>query len=395
MLSSDVDALPDYGELYGYSPFREIQLFIDDSLVGVAWPFPIVFTGAVISGLWSPVVGIDVFDLKEDEVDITPWLPILCDGQSHVFRLNVVGLAEQNGTMGVSDTVGSYWLLSGKIFLWSDQEGHVTTGTAPQNNTPPLDVQVTSTGPGGSGNTAKLYYQVNVQRTLEVTSTVYTSNGMQPTFWRQNRSFSNLGNYTEAGKIEVTQQQTTGLDISSAGFARQISYPFEAYTGYSTSSRCVTIAGTINRGKNISTIGEVIFGRGEAGAVAVAVHQNDDHVSGAAMNTYQNANGTYFTDVRAHTSTTSVANEQWLSLDGLQLYDNISSLGFPPTSAFPVLGQHVKAINGSVVGEVQDFLVFTRTIPVASQKFEPPRLPGRGYRGRHISELELNVTVSV
>lgn len=51
MLSSDVNALPDYGELYGYSPFREVQLFIDGSLAGVAWPFPIVFTGAVISGL--------------------------------------------------------------------------------------------------------------------------------------------------------------------------------------------------------------------------------------------------------------------------------------------------------------------------------------------------------
>lgn len=127
-----------------------------------------------------PVVGIDVFDLKEDEIDITPWLPLLCDRNSHTFSLKVAGLANGNGTVGVSGTVGSYWLLSGKIFIWYDEKGHFTNGTVPQINAPALDVRITTTGPGGSGDTVKLYYQVNVQRELEVTSTVKTSNGSQP-----------------------------------------------------------------------------------------------------------------------------------------------------------------------------------------------------------------------
>lgn len=29
------------GFLYGASPFREVQLFIDGILAGVAWPFPV------------------------------------------------------------------------------------------------------------------------------------------------------------------------------------------------------------------------------------------------------------------------------------------------------------------------------------------------------------------
>jgi len=33
------------GFLYGQSPFREVQLFIDGILAGVVWPFPIIFTG--------------------------------------------------------------------------------------------------------------------------------------------------------------------------------------------------------------------------------------------------------------------------------------------------------------------------------------------------------------
>ena len=36
--------------LLGFSPFREVQLLIDGSLAGVAWPFPIIFTGGVVPG---------------------------------------------------------------------------------------------------------------------------------------------------------------------------------------------------------------------------------------------------------------------------------------------------------------------------------------------------------
>lgn len=62
------------GELYGYSPFREVQLYIDDVLSGVVWPFPIIFTGGVAPGLWRPIVGIDTFDLRQPEIDISPFL---------------------------------------------------------------------------------------------------------------------------------------------------------------------------------------------------------------------------------------------------------------------------------------------------------------------------------
>ena len=75
MPQSDVDTFPSYGPLYGYSPFREVQLFIDGILAGVSWPFPIIFTGGIVPGLWRPIVGIDAFDLKEDEIDITVYVP--------------------------------------------------------------------------------------------------------------------------------------------------------------------------------------------------------------------------------------------------------------------------------------------------------------------------------
>ena len=52
------------GTLYGFSPFREVQLLVDGKLMGVSWPFPIIFTGGIVPGFWRPIVGIDAFDLR-------------------------------------------------------------------------------------------------------------------------------------------------------------------------------------------------------------------------------------------------------------------------------------------------------------------------------------------
>ena len=111
VLSSEVDTFPGAGTLLGYSPFREVQLLIDSMLAGVAWPFPIIFTGGVVPGLWRPIVGIDAFDLREDEIDISPWLPLLCDGLSHTFEIRVAGINDDgHGNGQLTETVGSYWV---------------------------------------------------------------------------------------------------------------------------------------------------------------------------------------------------------------------------------------------------------------------------------------------
>ena len=106
--------------LAGYSPWREAQLWIDDKLAGVAWPFPIIFTGGVVPGFWRPVVGIDAYDLREDEIDISPWLPLLSDGKAHSYEIRVVGVVDgPNGETKISP-VGNYWIVTGKLFLWLD-----------------------------------------------------------------------------------------------------------------------------------------------------------------------------------------------------------------------------------------------------------------------------------
>ena len=54
--NSDVDTFESTaGTLYGFSPFREVQLLIDGSLAGLAWPFPIIFTGGIVPSFWRPI----------------------------------------------------------------------------------------------------------------------------------------------------------------------------------------------------------------------------------------------------------------------------------------------------------------------------------------------------
>jgi hypothetical protein len=109
------------GRLYGYTPFREVQLYVDGILAGLVWPFPIIFTGGVAPGFWRPVVGTDAFDLRQPEIDISPFLPMIQDGKKHSFEIRVTGLnVSADGIATFADTVGSYWVVTGNIFIYLD-----------------------------------------------------------------------------------------------------------------------------------------------------------------------------------------------------------------------------------------------------------------------------------
>ena len=108
-----------------YSPFREVQLLIDGQLAGVSWPFPIIFTGGISPGLWVPIVGIDTYDVPSFEIDVTPFLGLLCDGAAHTLELKVVGY-DSKTTFG---TVAGNWWVTGTIFVWLDRNSDQTTGS--------------------------------------------------------------------------------------------------------------------------------------------------------------------------------------------------------------------------------------------------------------------------
>ncbi|PYI25415.1 peptide-N4-(N-acetyl-beta-D-glucosaminyl) asparaginase amidase N [Aspergillus indologenus CBS 114.80] len=193
------------GELYGYSPFREVQLYIDGMMAGVVWPFPIIFTGGVAPGFWRPIVGIDAFDLRQPEIDITPWLPMLLDNKTHSFEIRVTGLnISEGGAVTFSDTVGSYWIVTGTIFLYLDESApQFAPGRKPISIAPPPKFTATrNLVQNAAGGNETLIYSITAQRTFTVQSTDHA--------WSQNLSYSNYGTLNQQGLSQSNLQHTSG-----------------------------------------------------------------------------------------------------------------------------------------------------------------------------------------
>ncbi|KAH8674524.1 peptide N-acetyl-beta-D-glucosaminyl asparaginase amidase A-domain-containing protein [Tricladium varicosporioides] len=260
VLSSDILAFNSTGgPLLGSSPFREVQVLIDGQLAGVQWPFPVIFTGGVVPSLWSPVVGIDAFDLKEYEIDISPWLGALCDGQPHTFSIRVMGLSDDGGTRGeIADNVGSNWMVTGKVFIWRDANVNaVTTGAAPTLSISPPTIQVSQTlEKNSTGGNETLGYFVSVQRSLSITGSITTQKygANKETRWSQSMTHTDNGTYLRSGFQQLNTITTTGSDTCTGAvpYAYTYTYPLLANISaiVSPSDGNTTITGTITRSKN-------------------------------------------------------------------------------------------------------------------------------------------------
>ncbi|KAI3005587.1 hypothetical protein CBS147346_4253 [Aspergillus niger] len=243
------------GELYGYSPFREVQLYIDGVLAGVDWPFPIIFTGGVAPGFWRPIVGIDAFDLRQPEIDITPFLPLLKDDKSHSFEIRVTGLSvADDGTVTFADTVGSYWVVTGTIFLYLDDSmSQTATGQAPEVNAPTPTFAVTrNLVQSRNGTNETLAYSVVAERTLTVKSSEYS--------WSQNLSYSNYGYLNQQGLSQKNNQQTFGSNtiaqLTGNKTTNEVTfeYPLICNTTYGLEDG-LSISAWIRRGLDIESTG--------------------------------------------------------------------------------------------------------------------------------------------
>ncbi|KAI4124817.1 MAG: hypothetical protein LQ341_007034, partial [Variospora aurantia] len=266
VFNTEVNTFEDQvGTLYGYSPFREVQLLIDGRLAGVSWPFPVIFTGGIVPGLWRPIAGINAFDLREHEIDITPWLSILCDGASHTFEIRVVGINDiGRGNASLSEFVGSTWIVTGKIFLFLGPEGSTTSGAAPRIDVSPPTLQISSgLTKNATGANETLTYRTSSTRSISITSTLKTSNGsVFPASWTQQLTYTNLNTLLSQGFTQRTEQLTKGTDRSSSGYTSQYSYPLIINSTFSTSGGGVGITASLTRSLNLTIEGPSVFPSG-------------------------------------------------------------------------------------------------------------------------------------
>ncbi|GAP90132.1 putative peptide-N4-(N-acetyl-beta-glucosaminyl) asparagine amidase A [Rosellinia necatrix] len=232
------------GWLYGYSPFREVQLLIDSELAGVSWPFPILFTGGVDPGAWRPIVGIDAYELPSFEIDVTPWLGLLTDGDPHTFTLRVVGwdtLAED----GIGP-VGENWWVSGSVFVWIDREHEETTVEGFEREAPPplFDFQPTLgvyTAEDGIMANTSFHYTLKASRSLKVSSKITTGGRSRTVSWSQNVSYSNTQNMTDFAFNQSLAMVSSGRHTSSASdVVSSYTYPMNLFSAYKVQSEGAT-----------------------------------------------------------------------------------------------------------------------------------------------------------
>ncbi|KAF2759456.1 hypothetical protein EJ05DRAFT_437066 [Pseudovirgaria hyperparasitica] len=281
--------------LNGYSPFREVQLLIDGIIAGITWPFPVIFTGGVVPGLWRPIVGIDAFDLIEDGIDITPFLPLLCDGGKHRFEIRVAGISDDGkGNARLTETVASNWVVTGKIFIWSDEDGYVTSGTGPIIQSPPALIALASkVGQATNGTNSTLDYHVNVDRSLDISATIQTSSGTYGATWSQRVTYSNVGNFSNSGNDQLNMQKTNGMAASNierlSPYSSSFSYPIMVASRYMSfpDSDNFTLQATMDRGKDVKSSGALWFLLDES-------YGHSNLQSESTLSTHQNGTATYY-----------------------------------------------------------------------------------------------------
>ncbi|KAM0953703.1 putative peptide-N(4)-(N-acetyl-beta-glucosaminyl)asparagine amidase [Dioscorea sansibarensis] len=104
--------------------FRQVYATIDDKFVGGHIPFMVLYPGSVNPYFWSPVAALGAFNMPSYDLDMTPFLSMLLDGQPHKFGL------------GVHDSQ-RYWLVGANLHIWVDRWSDATQAGLINYNAPP------------------------------------------------------------------------------------------------------------------------------------------------------------------------------------------------------------------------------------------------------------------
>ena len=127
-------------------------------------------------------------------MDLTPFVPILTDGNPHVISLDVAS-AENNYT------INQNWFLSAALQVFIDPSSNPTTGKMTQYSVEPFSKTTTV---GSVGENGDLNVTVSAARQLRIESTIISGSGMvNNVVWVQSLEYNNVQNYLSNATIQV------------------------------------------------------------------------------------------------------------------------------------------------------------------------------------------------
>ncbi|KAK0228539.1 peptide N-acetyl-beta-D-glucosaminyl asparaginase amidase A-domain-containing protein [Armillaria fumosa] len=217
-----ISDLPD-GTTFGQGPFREVRLLIDGQVAGVAFPYPVIFTGGIIPSFWRPITSYGALELPTYFLDVTPFAPLLSDGNPHNFTIDVPSAEADHST-------NQNWFVSGLLQVITDSSSKRTTGKITKYAVDPF----ATTSATGSVSQSDFDVEITVKatRSVHIEADVIRGNGKTThVVWTQDMSYSNFQVYTNEALTQFIKQTATGDTKSTHNgvsvVSDSFSYPLE------------------------------------------------------------------------------------------------------------------------------------------------------------------------
>ncbi|KAF7822632.1 peptide-N4-(N-acetyl-beta-glucosaminyl)asparagine amidase A [Senna tora] len=172
----------------GNGPFREVVITLDGDTVGAIWPFTVIYTGGVNPLLWRPITGIGSFDLPSYDIEITPFLGKILDGDAHSLGFSVTNAL-------------NVWYIDANLHLWLDEKSSQTEGELLSYNGKPLVESLVSDFVGLNGN-----FWTSARRSILSSGWVRSSHGNITTSFVQDLSYNNSMAFGKDGSMQIVEQ---------------------------------------------------------------------------------------------------------------------------------------------------------------------------------------------
>nr|CAD1842259.1 unnamed protein product [Ananas comosus var. bracteatus] len=205
----------------GNGAFREVTVRLDGEVVGAVWPFTVIYTGGINPLLWRPITGIGSFDLPSYDIEITPFLGKILDGEPHEFGF------------GVTDAL-DVWYVDANLHLWLDSQSSYSVGNLIKHEAPDFTPTVVSQFKGPDGK-----FMTSANRRISSTGWVKSSYGKITTHFFQRLNYENLMVFAANGSSQAVNQTidsnygTFTKNPSSVLYSEEVfqTFPLYVYTG--------------------------------------------------------------------------------------------------------------------------------------------------------------------
>ena len=142
-----------------------------------------------------PITSYGAVDLPTYFIDLTPFVPVLTDGQPHNISLDVVSAEADH-------TINQNWFVSANLQVVTDPSGKPTTGKITRYDAQPFaETSIT----GSVGDNGDVNVTVAATRNIHIESEITSGSGKTThVVWTQSLQYSNTQNYLDNTNIQVS-----------------------------------------------------------------------------------------------------------------------------------------------------------------------------------------------